>query len=49
VPVLLALPIEIVTGLRRGDLGLDIIAGLSITAQPWQPGRVGRRRDRRRP
>ena len=32
VPVLLALLIEIVTSLRRGDLGLDIIAALSMTA-----------------
>lgn len=32
VPVLLALFYEIVTSLRRGDLGLDIIAALSMTA-----------------
>jgi heavy metal translocating P-type ATPase len=32
VPVLLALLVEIVTSLRRGDLGLDIIAALSMTA-----------------
>jgi heavy metal translocating P-type ATPase len=32
VPVLLALLIEIVTSLRRGDLGLDIVAALSMTA-----------------
>jgi heavy metal translocating P-type ATPase len=31
-PVLLALLIEIVTSLRRGDLGLDIVAALSMTA-----------------
>jgi heavy metal translocating P-type ATPase len=31
-PILLALIIEIVTSLRRGDLGLDIVAGLSMTA-----------------
>ncbi len=31
VPVLLALLIEIVTSLRRGDLGLDIVAALSMT------------------
>jgi heavy metal translocating P-type ATPase len=31
-PVLLALLTEIVTSLRRGDLGLDIVAGLSMTA-----------------
>jgi heavy metal translocating P-type ATPase len=32
VPVLLALLIEIVTSLRRGDVGLDIVAALSMTA-----------------
>jgi len=32
VPVLLALLAEIVTSLRRGDLGLDIVAALSMTA-----------------
>jgi heavy metal translocating P-type ATPase len=32
VPVLLALLIEIVTSLRRGDIGLDIIAALSMSA-----------------
>ncbi len=32
VPVLLALLTEIVTSLRRGDLGLDIVAALSMTA-----------------
>jgi heavy metal translocating P-type ATPase len=32
VPVLLALVAEIVTSLRRGDLGLDIVAALSMTA-----------------
>ena len=32
VPVLLVLLIEIVTSLRRGDLGLDIVAALSMTA-----------------
>ncbi len=42
VPVLLALLIEIVTSLRRGDLGLDIIAALSMTAalavgETWPP------------
>jgi heavy metal translocating P-type ATPase len=31
-PVLLALLAEIVTSLRRGDLGLDIVAALSMTA-----------------
>ncbi len=31
VPVLLALLAEIVTSLRRGDLGLDIVAALSMT------------------
>ena len=31
VPVLLALAAEIVTSLRRGDLGLDIVAALSMT------------------
>jgi len=31
-PVLLALLIEIVTSLRRGDVGLDIVAALSMTA-----------------
>jgi heavy metal translocating P-type ATPase len=32
VPVLLALLTEIVTSLRRGDLGLDIVAALSMSA-----------------
>src|SRR3974390_785758 len=32
VPVLVALLAEIVTSLRRGDLGLDIVAALSMTA-----------------
>jgi heavy metal translocating P-type ATPase len=32
VPVLLALLIEIVTSLRQGDVGLDIVAALSMTA-----------------
>jgi len=32
IPVLLALLAEIVTSLRRGDLGLDIVAALSMTA-----------------
>ena len=32
VPVLAALVAEIVTSLRRGDLGLDIVAALSLTA-----------------
>ncbi len=32
VPVLAALVAEIVTSLRRGDLGLDIVAALSMTA-----------------
>jgi heavy metal translocating P-type ATPase len=32
VPVLLALLLEIVTSLRRGDIGLDIVAALSMTA-----------------
>ncbi|HEY6025970.1 MAG TPA: heavy metal translocating P-type ATPase [Pseudolabrys sp.] len=32
VPVLLALVAEIVTSLRRGDVGLDVVAGLSMTA-----------------
>ena len=32
VPVLLALLVEIVTSLRRGDVGLDIVAALSMTA-----------------
>ncbi len=32
IPVLLALLVEIVTSLRRGDLGLDIVAALSMTA-----------------
>ncbi len=32
VPILLALLIEIATSLRRGDLGLDIVAALSMTA-----------------
>ncbi len=32
VPVLLALVAEIVTSLRRGDVGLDIVAALSMTA-----------------
>ena len=31
IPVLLALLAEIVTSLRRGDLGLDIVAALSMT------------------
>jgi heavy metal translocating P-type ATPase len=31
-PVLLALLVEIVTSLRRGDVGLDIVAGLSMAA-----------------
>lgn len=32
VPVLVALLIEIVTSLRRGDVGLDVVAALSMTA-----------------
>jgi cation transport ATPase len=32
VPVLLALLYEIVVSLRRGEVGLDIVAGLSMTA-----------------
>ena len=32
IPVLVALLVEIVTSLRRGDLGLDIVAALSMTA-----------------
>jgi len=32
IPVLMALAVEIVTSLRRGDLGLDIVAALSMTA-----------------
>jgi heavy metal translocating P-type ATPase len=32
VPVLLALVVEIVLSLRRGDVGLDIVAALSMTA-----------------
>jgi heavy metal translocating P-type ATPase len=32
VPVLLALLVEIVTSLRRGEIGLDIVAGLSMAA-----------------
>jgi heavy metal translocating P-type ATPase len=32
IPVLLALAVEIVTSLRRGDVGLDIVAALSMTA-----------------
>ena len=32
VPVLLALIVEIVSSLRRGDVGLDIVAALSMTA-----------------
>ncbi len=32
VPVLLALLVEIATSLRRGDVGLDIVAALSMTA-----------------
>jgi heavy metal translocating P-type ATPase len=32
VPILLALLAEIVTSLRRGDVGLDIVAALSMTA-----------------
>ena len=32
VPVLLALAVEIVLGLRRGEVGLDIVAALSMTA-----------------
>ena len=32
IPVLLALLVEIVTSLRRGDLGLDVVAALSMTA-----------------
>jgi heavy metal translocating P-type ATPase len=32
VPVLLALAVEIVASLRRGDVGLDIVAALSMTA-----------------
>jgi len=31
-PVLLALLVEIVTSLRRGEIGLDIVAGLSMSA-----------------
>ena len=31
-PVLLALVVEIVTSLRRGEVGLDIVAGLSMGA-----------------
>ncbi len=31
-PVLLALLVEIVTSLRRGDVGLDVVAALSMTA-----------------
>ena len=31
-PVLLALLVEIVTSLRRGEVGLDIVAGLSMGA-----------------
>src|SRR6185369_16451760 len=31
-PVLLALIVQIVTSLRRGDVGLDIVAALSMTA-----------------
>ena len=31
-PVLLALLVEIVTSLRRGEIGLDIVAGLSMAA-----------------
>ena len=42
-PVLLALLAEIVTSLRRGDLGLDIVAALSMTG-----GAAGRREPRRR-
>ena len=32
VPVLMALAAEIVASLRRGDVGLDIVAALSMTA-----------------
>src|SRR4051812_34198492 len=32
VPVLIVLLIEIVVGLRRGDVGLDVIAALSMLA-----------------
>jgi heavy metal translocating P-type ATPase len=32
VPVLVVLVIEIVAGLRRGDVGLDVVAGLSMLA-----------------
>lgn len=32
IPVLLALMVEIVSSLRRGDVGLDIVAALSMTA-----------------
>ncbi len=32
VPILLALVVEIVLSLRRGDVGLDIVAALSMTA-----------------
>ena len=31
-PVLLVLVVQIVTSLRRGDVGLDIVAALSMTA-----------------
>ena len=47
-PVLLALLAEIVTSLRRGDLGLDIVAALSMTAAlagRREPGRGHRRPD----
>ena len=31
-PVLLALLVQIVTSLRRGDVGLDVVAALSMSA-----------------
>ena len=45
-PVLLALLAEIVTSLRRGDVGLDIVAALSMTAALAGRGEP-RRRHRR--
>ena len=47
-PVLLVLIVQIVTSLRRGDVGLDIVAALSMTARSGVrrvSGRCGRRAD----
>ena len=43
-PVLLALLVEIVTSLRRGDVGLDIVAGAIDESRRWSSARTWRRR-----